>query len=123
MRKSKRVLYISLILFLIFNFIFINRVHANELNTILQIVQSSSETKELPNEQGFLSKAIIGSDLEKGEVIIELKLSNIAKETESDINADTEILIVFHISLSMDAITPTGESRLKIAVDRCKNIS
>jgi hypothetical protein len=23
----------------------------------------------------------------------------------------------------MDAITPTGESRLKIAVDRCKNIS
>ena len=79
-------------------------VNATELKTSFDVIQKASETKYLENDQGYISKTIVDSNSDTGEVTIELKLSNTAKEVEK--TADTEIFLVIDNSLSMDhAIT------------------
>ena len=55
----------------------------------LNIVQKASETKYLENDQGYISKTIVDSDSEKGEVTVEVKLSNTSKDLET--STGTEI--------------------------------
>ena len=61
----------------------------------LNIVQKASETKYLENDQGYISKTIVDSDSEKGEVTVEVKLSNTSKESVNEKRFDnSEIFII-----------------------------
>lgn len=84
----------------------------------LQIVNSSSETKYLENDQGYITKNIIASDAKNGEVTIELKLSNMKKETSK--NMETEIILVIDNSLSMDYQTKDGKTRKEILIESAR---
>ena len=95
-------------------------VNAAELKTSLDIIQKASETKYLENDQGFISKTIVDSNSDTGEVTIELKLSNTAKEVEK--TTDTEIFLVVDNSGSMGYTTSTGEVRRNIIVRAMKNL-
>lgn len=95
-------------------------VDAAELKTSLDIIQKASETKYLENDQGFISKTVVDSNSDTGEVTIELKLSNTAKEVEK--TTDTEIFLVVDNSGSMGYTTSTGEVRRNIIVRAMKNL-
>ena len=99
-------------------------VNATELKTQLDVIQKASETKYLENNQGFISKTIVDSNKDTGEVTIELKLSNTKKETI--LEQQTEIFLVVDNSPSMDFVTTTGETRknvvLKSASELVKSI-
>lgn len=95
-------------------------VNAAELKTSLDIIQKASETKYLENDQGFISKTIVDSNSDTGEITIELKLSNTAKEVEK--TTDTEIFLVVDNSGSMGYTTSTGEVRRNIIVRAMKNL-
>ena len=99
----KKTISIIAILLMILLITFIPNVEATEDETELQIVNQNSETKYLDNDQGYISKNIIDSNKDTGEVTIELKLSNTKKETEQ--NTDTEIFLVVDNSPSMDFVT------------------
>ena len=58
-------------------------VNAAELKTSLDIIQKASETKYLENDQGYISKTIVDSNADTGEITIELKLSNTTKNNQS----------------------------------------
>ena len=63
-------------------------------NVYLNIIQKASETKYLDNDQGNISKTIIDSDAEKGEVTVEVKLSNTSKETSTKRFDNSEVFII-----------------------------
>lgn len=90
-------------------------VNATELKTSLDIIQKASETKYLENDQGFISKTIVDSNSDTGEVTIELKLSNTTKEVET--NGKTEIFIVIDDSGSMEFETENGTRRKNLVID------
>ncbi len=74
---------------------FCNRVNATEIKTSLNIIQKASETKYLENNQGYISKEIVDSNVENGEVTIELKINNNKKEQENTENYEnTEIYLM-----------------------------
>ncbi len=73
---------------------------ATELKTSLKTIEQASETKYLENDQGYISKTIVNSNPDAGEVTIELKLSNTKKE--SDVVKSTEIFLVLDNSISME---------------------
>ena len=89
-------------------------VNATELKTQLDVIQKASETKYLENDQGFISKTIVDSNKDTGEVTIELKLSNTKKETI--LEQQTEIFLVVDNSPSMDFVTTTGETRKNVVL-------
>lgn len=79
----------------------------------LQIVNSSSETKYLENDQGYITKNIIASDAKNGEVTIELEVTNKSSKVESQvvIKENSEIVIVLDESGSM-SLTVDYENNL-----------
>lgn len=83
-------------------------VMATDLKTSLDIIQQASEIKYLENDQGYISKTIVDSNSDTGEVTVELKLSNIKKDTEQVKTEGTEIILVIDNSISMNEIV-TGE--------------
>ena len=89
-------------------------VNAAELKTSLDIIQKASETKYLENDQGFISKTIVDSNSDTGEVTIELKLSNTAKEVEK--TTDTEIFLVIDNSFSMDYAVTEQSTRRELLI-------
>ena len=95
-------------------------VNAAELKTNLDIIQKASETKYLENDQGFISKTIVDSNSDTGEVTIELKLSNTAKEVEK-IN-DTEVFLVVDNSPSMDYNTSLGKTRKELVLNSASQL-
>jgi len=101
--------------------VFSTIIYAKDLNTKLKIVQKSAEQKELPDNQGYISKEIVDYDEDSGEAIIELKLSNATKEIET--NADTEIFLVIDNSLSMEFTTQAGQSRKNILLNASKTLT
>ncbi len=111
--KMKKILIIGIVLILICAS-GITSVNAASTN-ILQVVKESSTTKNLENDQGYISKSIVNSDPENGEVTVELKLSNTKKETET-VSA-TEVFLVIDNSPSMDFMTTAGVSRKQLVVD------
>lgn len=99
MLKNKNILIISILLLVILLNIFITTVSAAN-STQLQIIERASETKYLENDQGYISKTIVDSNSDTGEVTIELKVSNIAKEQKEDsIYENTEIYIMISENL------------------------
>lgn len=113
-----KTIFIFLIIFIVFS-IFSN-VLASNLKTSLNVVQNASETKYLENDQGYISKTIVDSNSDTGEVTIELKLSNTKKETSK--SNDTEIILVIDNSASMDLKTAEGKTRKSILLDSAKNL-
>lgn len=113
-----KILYILLIGFVIFSNL--SNVLGAELNTRLDIIEQSSETKYLENDQGYISKTIVDSNAETGEVTIELKLSNTKQETTTVNN--TEIFFVIDNSPSMDFVTESGVTRKEIVIPAAKNL-
>ena len=95
-------------------------VSAAELKTTLDVIQKASETKYLENDQGYVSKTIVNSNKDTGEVTIELKLSNTAKQEEK--STDTEVFLVVDNSGSMGYTTSTGEIRREIITKSMKNL-
>lgn len=94
MKILKKLCYIAIISILIITYT--ANVFATDLKTALNVVEQSSETKYLENEQGYISKTIVDSNPSAGEVTIELKLSNTKKETEKEKQnyENTEIYII-----------------------------
>ena len=96
--------------------------HAADLKTSLDIIQKASETKNLENDQGFISKTIVDSDSEKGEVTIDVKLSNTRKDekTEGKKFENTEIYLIVSENLATrgDVLT----SRLDDIATLCSNV-
>lgn len=62
----KKTLSLLFLFFIILNIS--SNVFATELHTQLDIIQKSAETKYLENDQGYISKSIINSDKDKGEL-------------------------------------------------------
>lgn len=79
-----KITCISLILFMLLGIC--SNVFAADVKTSLDVIQEASETKYLDNDQGNISKTIVDSNSETGEVTIELKLSNTKKEKEQKKN-------------------------------------
>ena len=96
-------------------------VNAAELKTSLDIIQKASETKYLENDQGFISKTIVDSNSDTGEVTIELKLSNTSKETE--INKDTEVFLVLDNSVSMNYNSTENSTRKSLIVSSATTLT
>lgn len=71
-------------------------VNATDLKTKLDVVKQNAETKYLENDQGYITKSIIESNENTGEVVIDLGLSNITNITEDmkERYENTEILIM-----------------------------
>lgn len=113
MKKNiKKIGLISLMAFIIFS-IFSN-VYADDLKTSLEIIQKASETKYLENNQGYISKTIVESNSNTGEVTVELKLSNTKKVEQT---GETEVFLVVDNSPSMDFVTSTGKTRKELVLN------
>lgn len=119
MKRKRLVLIIAILAFILILSI-PNMVKAADLKTELNIIQKSSETKYLENDQGFISKTIVDSNKNTGEVTIELKLSNTKKVTEND--NSTEVFLVIDNSPSMDFVTANGKTRKEIVISSAKNL-
>ena len=92
MKKVTKVLIIVSLLFSIISMY--TNVFAAELKTKLDVIQAASETKELENDQGYISKTIVNSNESTGEVTIELKLLNNNNDTNVKKYGKTEIWII-----------------------------
>ena len=95
-------------------------VFATDLKTALNIVHKSSEKKYLENDQGYISKSIVDIDSNKGEVTIELKLSNTKKAVEE--KNYTEVVLLMDNSHSMKYKTNEGKTRKSIIVESAKEL-
>lgn len=104
-------------------------VNASELKTNLDIIQQASDIKYLENDQGYISKSIIDSNKDTGEVTIELKLSNTKKEQEENINnsnsngKQTEIFIIIDESGSMNDKLENGKKRREVVREASKSLA
>lgn len=97
-----------------------SNVLAADLKTTLNVIQKSSETKYLESDQGFISKSIVDSNKDTGEVTIELKLSNTKKDVDTTV--DTEIFLVVDNSPSMDFVTSTGKTRKELVLNSASKL-
>ena len=104
-KKEKKInfynkLYILCIFLVIISF-FTSNVFASSINTSLEVVKENSEIKNLENSQGNITKRIIDSNQNQGEVTIELKLSNFKNDkTDKTRYNDTEIYFLVDENLS-----------------------
>ena len=93
---------------------------------VLKVVEKSSETKKLENDQGYISKTIVDSDEENGEVTIELKLANTSEKevqtTTTTSNGNAEIVLVIDDSGSMSEEVSTGITRRKAIHNASKEL-
>lgn len=113
----KKILISTIIMILIIGII--GGVNATELKTSLNVIQQASETKYLENDQGYISKTIVDSNANTGEVTIELKLSNTKKD--AIIKSDgVEIVFVIDNSQSMEEIVSGDQTRRDILIDSAK---
>ena len=83
-------------------------VNAAELRTSLDVIQMASETKYLEDNQGSISKKIVESDPDTGEVTIELKISNTREKEEGQEefeNTEIYLMVSENIVLKEETIT------------------
>lgn len=92
MKKIKKIIAVMLIFLIIFTF---SSTFATGTKTQLEIVQNDAEIKYLDNNQGNITKKIVNSKLNEGEVSVELSLNNIIKGNEEEKKYEnTEIFII-----------------------------
>lgn len=95
----------------------VNAVYAT--NTEFKIIENEGQTKQLDNDQGYISKHIVDSNVENGEVIIEIKLSNTSKEEQKV--GKTEVVFVVDNSASMGTLTSSKISRKNTIINATEN--
>lgn len=95
-------------------------VKAVETEKVLDVVEESSETKYLKNDQGYLSKKIISRNGSNGEVTIELKLANTKPKTTTVESEKAEVVFVIDNSLSMEEEVEEGKTRRDAVVSAAK---
>lgn len=80
-------------------------VNASDTKKVLNAVEKSSETKQLENAQGTISKKIVDIDENNGEVTIELSVTNGQKTEEivKKVDKKTEIFLIIDESGSMNS--------------------
>ncbi len=120
MKRFYKVTYFAIVVYLLIA-CFVSTSAAN-LQTKLSVIQNASETKELENNQGYISKTIVNSNSSAGEVTIELKLENTKHSTESETYNTTEIMLVIDNSPSMDFVTSSGKTRKEIVISSAKEL-
>lgn len=113
MKKILRVIILIVSIIGLFN----NSIYATSDDVILSIIDTSAETKYFENDQGYISKKIVNSDVNKGEVTIELKVSNTSKKQQESVK--TEVLIVADNSASMNT-NSNGTTRKKLITNAIK---
>ena len=116
--KKKILIFIYIIVFILSS-----SVYANDIKTELKLFEKFSEKKYLTNDQGYLIKTVTDINKDIGEAIVELKLSNTAKDEESKEQLDTEIVLVVDNSGSMDFKLPNGKKRKEVVVESAKNLT
>ena len=116
--KKERLILVGILLFILIVTINIPLYAVNDIT--LKVIQKASEIQYLDKEQGNISKTIVNSDADKGEVMVQVSLSNNAKELETSVG--TEIFLVIDNSLSMDFVTTSGRTRKEIVIDSTKNL-
>lgn len=119
MLKKIRVILITIILLVLFS----TTVLSTELKTKLDVIKQASETKYLENDQGYISKTIVDSNAETGEITIELKLANTKKETEKVVFDSTEVIFVIDNSFSMEEIVSGTKTRRDVVIEAAKDFT
>lgn len=122
--KKKIIVYFTLIILIIG---VCSSVKAAELKTQLEEIKQASETKNLENNQGYITKKITNIDKDKGEVTIELQLSNIKPEGSQtsetiNISGSSEIFLLIDESGSMSDKTDSGKRRREIVRESSKKL-
>lgn len=108
-------------MFLMISVAFINMMPVSAASYKLNIEKEAADIKYLENQQGYISKKIVASDLENGEVTVELTVAN--SKTSSEENSDIpEIMIVVDNSVSMAFLMPNGEPRKTAIMKATKNL-
>lgn len=99
------------------------RVNATEKITTLDTIVQSSEKKYFENDQGNISKSIVESDPDKGEITIELKIANEKKKTSEETNKGTEVIFVIDNSVSMEEKVNENETRRDAVISAAKEFT
>lgn len=99
MKKNEKKCVLLLVITLIILFIS-NIVNATEIKNKLEVITQTSKVNL--DEQGFISKTIISSDSNNGEVIIELKINNTKKEDNNSNFKDTEVYLMVSENIAND---------------------
>ena len=100
-----------------------------KLNTKLYVVKDQSETKYLENDQGYITKKIVDSNPDTGEVTIELKIANTNKKIEEIKNnnnsngKNTEIFFIIDESGSMYDKLQDGKTRRETVREASKTLA
>ena len=119
----KKIKFISIFLIIMFCISGFSNVKAAELKTKLDIIQKSADTKYLENDQGYISKSIIDSNKDTGEVTVELKLSNTKKEVEQVTYDSTELIFVIDNSVSMKETVEETKTRRDMVISSAKEFT
>ena len=121
MKKIIKILNIFLIICIVFSAF--SNVWAADIKTSLQVIKQASETKYLENDQGYISKTIVNSKPETGEITIEVKVSNLAKDKENtQTYEDTEIYMMVSENISTSKNTEKIEKYIDDIVELSSNI-
>ncbi len=115
LRKTGCILLIMFIVISSFS-----NVNAEDSKTVLNVINQNGETKYFENDQGYISKSIVNSNSDTGEITIQLKVSNTKKESEQ--NTDTEVFLVVDNSPSMDFVTTSGKTRKEIVLSSASQL-
>ena len=94
-----------------------NAIYAT--NTEFKIIENEGQTKQLDNDQGVVSKHIVDSNVENGEVIIEIKFSNTSNNEQKV--GKTEVIFVVDNSASMGTVTSSKVSRKNTIINATEN--
>lgn len=114
---------VSLIIILIITSLFFE-VNAAEEKITLDVLVRESEKEYFENDQGNVSKSVVEKDEEKGEVTIELKVSNEKKSLSSTEPKGTEVIFVIDNSVSMeDKVNGTEKSRRDLVISAAKEFT
>ena len=119
MRKFLKLIFCMLLILFIMVYLSTN-VFANTLS----IIQTSQE-KKLENEQGYISKKIVDSNANTGEVTIELEVANANKsstDTSNNSKKNTEIFLIMDESYSMTTKLG-GQSRRNVIRESSKALA
>ncbi len=89
----KRKFSLIVVIILLFSFA-LNIVYANGTNGEAVVVEKLTQTMDLPNNQGRITKTITDVDKENLIISVQLKLENLEQEMETTRYNDTEIFII-----------------------------
>lgn len=96
-----------------------NNIYASNIN--LEVINRDGQIKKLDNDQGYISKKVIDTNEETGEITIELKLSNTSEDEQK--RSKTEVIFVVDNSSSMSTATNSGMTRKKMISNAIKTLT